>query len=301
MPITDASKKVRKITVGTEVMPLYNGKYNIEAVLKEDGTQTLNIFDWDYVEPQYWDSTFANNTPAQISRVSAEIEKNGYTSAQVAEIYGWNLGDTHDITLTNGEVIQVRIIGFNHDTLSSDHTSKAGITLDMVTCLNTDYAMNTSHTNAGGYFGSNFVLVNLPTIYDMLPEEWKAVIKPVDKKATNGGGRYYSEIITQSCNIFLLSAVEIGDGTKAEHGEEEGTCYEYWQGKSNADRTKLHTDGTAISKGGWYLRSVPLPSILPESEQSGAYMYFSRVWNASGDIRYLGAKNVAGISFAFCV
>ena len=45
MPITDTSKKVKKITVGGEVMELkpkvLGGEYNLESVLLEDGTQKI--------------------------------------------------------------------------------------------------------------------------------------------------------------------------------------------------------------------------------------------------------------------
>ena len=92
---------------------------------------------------------FANATLDQISAVSAEISANNMTSEQVASIYGWNIGDTIDITLTTGEVTNWRIIGFNHDTLS-DGSGKAGITLQMTHALRTLYKLTTQKS------GSNY-------------------------------------------------------------------------------------------------------------------------------------------------
>ena len=71
------------------IRALPSGKYNLDVVEESDGTQTFNITDWDYVPKPKFDRVFANNTPAQIDAVSKEIASNGYTSTQVAEIYGF--------------------------------------------------------------------------------------------------------------------------------------------------------------------------------------------------------------------
>jgi len=265
------------------------GKYNIEVIDKFDEYgnkyQTLNITDWDYLP---YDRVFGNNTPAHISAVSAEIAKKKYTSEQVAEIYGWNLGDTIPITLSSGENIEMQIIGINHDTLSSDHTSKAGLTLQMKECLATKYPMNSSSTNAGGYAASKMKNETLPTIKALLPQEWQDVIKLVDKKSANGGSSNYSETLTLSEDLFLLSEIEIfGTAIRAEDSVNEGSQYEYWNGKTAADRIKKYSPTVTIH---WWLRS------------SAYYItsYFITV-NTSGDNYASDAKNPYGISFAFCV
>lgn len=266
-----------------------NGKYNIDVIIEADGTQTLNITDWDYVPappaPSF-DRVFANNTPTQIDVVSKEIASNGYTSSQVAEIYGWNLGDLIPITLLNGEDIEMQIVGINHDTLSSDSTSKAGITLQMLNCLATLYAMNNTATNSGGYFGSNFVINNLQTIYELLPDEWKAVIKLVDKKASNGS----NAITTQSCNIFLFSELEIkGSIEYAQVGADEGTQYEYWIDKDWHDLAKT-ADAMPVK---WWLRSC-------YSENFFMARSFC-VITSDGEVDYEDANYDCGICFGFCV
>ena len=273
---------------------IIGGQYKIDVVDELDGTQTLNIMDWDYVPAPSFDRVFANNTPAQIDAVSKEITSNGYTSAQVAEIYGWNLGDTIPITLTSGEKIEMQIIGINHDTLSSDHVSKAGITLQMVECLATRYPMNSSSTNAGGYAASKMKTETLPTLKALLPQEWQDVIKLVDKKSANGGSSNYSETLTTSDDLFLLAEIEVfGATTYAQDGANEGSVYEYWNGKVAADRIKKYdkdADGVPETATYWWLRS---------SNYYDTNSFCSV--NASGSANNYGASISRGVAFGFCI
>lgn len=276
-----------------------NGLFNIEPLLETDEngkvTQTLKITDWDYEPAPKFDRVFANNTPAQIDAVSKEIASNGYTSTQVAEIYGWNLGDTIPITLSSGEKIEMQIIGFNHDTLSSDHTSKAGLTLQMKDCLTTLYYMMLVDSNTGGYTASKMKIEILPTIKGLLPQEWQDVIKLVDKKSTNGGSQNFSEVITSSEDLFLLSQIEVYNKTltSIQNGDDEGTTYEYWDGKENSDRIKncdSDADGVADTATIWWLRSCAKMSKLN-------YGSVSKI----GAVNAQGASANRGVSFACCI
>lgn len=243
--------------------------------------------------PAVFDRVFANNTPAQISAVSEEIASNGYTSTQVAEIYGWNLGDLIPITLTSGENIEMRIIGINHDNLS-DGSGKAGLTLEMVNCLTTKYPMNTESTNAGGYPASIMKTETLPTIKSLLPQEWQDVIKLVNKKSANGGDTNYSEIVTTSEDLFLLARVEMtGTSDYAQDSLDEGTQYEYWMGKTtNADRIKKYDsdgDGELDTATIYFNRSCALEATT-----------FASYWS-SGTMGTYTASISQGVSFAFCI
>lgn len=240
-----------------------------------------------------YDRTFANNTPAQINAVSNEIAHNGYTSAEVAEIYGWNLGDIIPITLTSNEVIEMQIIGFNHDTLSSDHTSKAGITLQMVNCLSRPYRMNDTDTNAGGYAASKMKTETLPTLKALLPQDWQDVIKLVDKKSANGGSSNYTETLTLSEYLFLLAEIELFDTTiNAQDGTNEGTTYEYWIGKMISDRKKYNDadgDGIVEYEIAWLLRSSSSSKTDRFCNVGGGHCFDS------------GAAIDRGVSFALCI
>lgn len=264
--------------------------YTVFSEILDDGTQKLVIYSPNYTPPKYH-RTFAKNTPAQIDIVSAEISANNYTSAQVAEIYGWNLGDTMPITLSTGEKIEMQIIGFNHDD-KSDGTGKAGITLQMKNCLKTARVINTE-SNAGGYAASKMKTETLPTVYTSLPERWRNVIKLVDKKSANGGASNYTETLTLSEDIFLLSSIEMNSSSFAQDRDNEGNPYEYWIDKVDDDRIKLYDkDGNGLPETitAWWLRSSSTVS-------SGHFCAVS----TTGSFVSTSVTSGYRISFAFCV
>jgi hypothetical protein len=236
---------------------------------------------------------FSENSPATISAVSAQISANNMTSAQVEETYGWKIGDTKDITLSTGEVIQMRIIGFNHDD-KSDGSGKAGFTLDMTHCLATKAVMNTSGDNAGGYPESDLRNTTFTTIRQTIPQDWLDVIKKVNKKSANGGGSNYSKVVTSSEDLFLLSEIEVfGSKDFAEQGAREGSQYEYFIDTSNTDRIKKYDtngDGVVDTATTWMLRSA-------RENYTGYYCGVSSSGGRSSNI----AKNRFGVSFAFCI
>lgn len=266
-----------------EIKGIVTGKYNIEVVEEADGTQTLNITDWDYV-PKF-DRVFANNTPAQISAVSAEIAKQGYTSAQVAEIYGWNLGDEIEIVLKNGWIIHPQIIGINHDTLSSDHTSKAGLTLQMRELLPNTYQMNTTPRNSGGWPVMSLRTSTMTELFDLLPDEWQTIVLTVDKLSMNAG-KSYTETVTSQDKLFVPSRIELTGTTGIAQYDTEGIQYEFWKGKGTTDRVK-YKDTKATS---WWTRT-------PGYDNVGTFVYIF----SSGDVFTYGCTSLFGVSVCFCV
>lgn len=258
------------------------------------------IYIWEEGETLYIKNTeplivfrdFSENTPATIALVSNEIAANSMTSAQVEETYGWKLGDKISITLTTGEVIEMQIIGFNHDD-KSDGSGKAGITLQMVNCLATTYSINSISTNAGGYAASVMKTSTLPTIKTLLPQEWQDVIKLVDKKSANGGSYNYSETLSLSEDLFLFAEIEIFGTSSAQDGMNEGSVYEYWNGKSYTDRIKKYdanAAGVADTVILWWLRSCPSGS--PSNFRAVATDGYSTV---------SAAINSRGVAFGFCI
>ena len=245
------------------------------------------------------DKVFGNNSWKTISSVSAQIASQNMTAEQVETTYGWNIGDIKTETLSTGEEIQVRIIDFNHDTLSNDHSTKAGITMQMVNCLATRYPINSSNTNKGGWGASKMRTETMPTIKATLSQDLQNVIKLVDKKAANGGGSNYSATETLNDDLFLLAGVEIfgsKDGYgNAKDGANEGTQYAYWQGKTANDRIKKYDkNGDSISETETYWW-----------ERSSFYnlnQYFCAVGStgeAKGD--QAGSTYPRGVAFGFCV
>lgn len=217
---------------------------------------------------------FANATPEYISQVASEIAYNNYTSTEVEAIYGWKIGDIKDIPLTTGEVIQMRIIGFNHDTLS-DGSGTAGITLDMVGVLNGTFQLNNTNT-VRPYYSTVMNTTTLPEKKQTLPVKWQNIIKPVDKLVSGYGGTY-------SMELFLLGESEL-TGTQGFSGFVDGKQYEYWKGKSNSDRIKTPNNN-------WWTRASSTSNRQVVVTGSGAL--FSNQYNT-------GTQSYA-VSFAFCV
>ena len=256
----------------------------IEIVVEEDSDNSTTI---TYLEKPAVNTIFSENTPQQISEVSKEISAKGMTSAEVEATYGWKLGDTKDIILTTGEVIQMQIIGFNHDD-KSDGSGKAGITLLMKDCLANTYYMNDSKKNSGGYVSSVMKTSTLPTIKLTLPQEWQNIIKLVDKKSANGGSSNYSATLTSTEHLFLLSEIELyGRATNAQDGANEGVVYEYWNRDSMYAYRIKKSNNSATN---WWTRS----------SYSSSTAHFCCV-STVGSVLSVNANQNRGVSFAFCV
>ena len=186
----------------------------------------------DYVEPE---TVFSKSSWADIIAIANEISAKGLTSAQVETQYGWKIGDTKDIILTDGSVDKARLIGVNHDDLATG--GKAGITLDVVRFSMTDsfYPQNYSVS----WDLTDMRNDTLPTIKNMLPDEIRNNIKQVNKICKNGGGANYTADIVVVDDLFVLSFDELG----VTQDNIEGSTYEYYlNNSSEANRIKFLTD-----------------------------------------------------------
>lgn len=238
-------------------------------------------------------TTFGENSWDVISQVSETISSQGMTSEQVSSTYGWNIGDKKSETLSTGEVIELQIIGINHDD-KSDGSGKAGLTLQMVNCLNTTYKMRKNKSNAGGWGASVMKTSTLQTIKATLSQELQNVIKLVDKKSANGGGSNYSETITTSDDLFFLSLIEVfASASTGQSANGEGTRYEYYAINNSASACikKYDKDADGIEETAviWWLRSC--------AKSTSAFCTVStKGINGSSP-----ASTARGVSFAFCV
>ena len=188
------------------------------------------------------------------------------------------VGDRKTVNI-GGTNYQVQIIGFDHDNLVSG--GKAGITFQLVGCLNQTQQMNTSNTNVGGW-NSSAMRSRMSTYLSQLPSALQSVIKSVNKKSGTGNGSS-SGTQTTSDKLFLLSEIEIfGSTTYSVAGE--GTQYEYY---AAGNSTIKKVNGSANY---WWERSP----------YSGNASYFCYV-NSSGDAYNNYAYNSCGVSFGFCV
>ena len=190
----------------------------------------------------------------------------------------WAVGDSKDMTI-NGASYTIDIIGKNHDTYS-DGSGIAPLTFQLHDCYGTEYAMNSSNTNANGWEGCTMRKTYLPVISSLMPAAVKAAIKNVNKLTS--AGNESTTIKTSQDGLFLLSEVEIF-GTTTYSVAGEGTQYAYYA----AGNSKVKNyNGSANF---WWERSP--------------YVNFATGFclvNPDGNATASTASDSCGVAFAFC-
>ncbi len=211
------------------------------------------------------------------------------TAAQVQKVIDagmastlWSAGDELNITSKSGEAMTIVIMGFNHDDLTKG--GKADVTFGLKNLMASTRAMNSSNVNSGGFAGSAMYTWLQGTMLADLPDEWQAIIVPVNKKTSAGGAS--SAINTNSMKLFLFSEIEIF-GTTTYSAAGEGSQYAYFT--TAANRIKYLSNGTG-SANIWWERS-------PYSGNSTYLCYVSSVGNAYAN----SAGSSGGVCFGFCV
>lgn len=231
-----------------------------------------------------------------ISLFSAAISNNSGITNETSVVYldygnihrKVNIGDQVTLSL-NGTGYTFDVIGFNHDNLTTSTaygeetaTGKAGITFQMHDLFATPYKMNSSNTNSGGWKGSAMRTSTMATMKGYLPDDWEAIIKPVNKASGTGGGSSSgTETVSDSC--FLLAEVEIF-GSISWSVSGEGTQYAYYKAGNSKVKNR---SGSAYY---WWERSP----------RSGTSSGFCRV-SSSGNATNAGASSSYGVAFGFCV
>lgn len=190
----------------------------------------------------------------------------------------WSVGDKKTINI-DGTDYQFQIIGFNHDTKTAGGT--AGITFQMVDCMNATAQMNSSNTNSGGWTSCAMRTSVLNSIFSSLPADLQKAIKAVNKLTS--AGNQSATINTTSDKLFLLSEVEIfGSTTYSKSGE--GSQYAYYK----AGNSKVKKVNGSASY--WWERSP-----------YGSYStHFCNVYS-NGNADYNSASNSYGVAFGFCI
>lgn len=247
------------------------------VVFTYNGSQKTKVFTLEvigivYVYPFVVGATLEATTWDNIAIVSKFGQAQNY----------WKVGDRKNITV-NGVTYPVQIIGFDHDTLTTADGSrtKAGITFQLVDCMNTNYPMNSSNTNVGGWKNSVMRTSTMATLLNQLSSDLKNVLKFVNKVSSVGNNS--SGLETVSDKLFLLSEIEVFGSTTYSYAG-EGRQYEYY---SAGNSTIKKVNGSAYF---WWERSP----------RSGYTSYFCLV-NSGGDAGNGYASNSGGVSFGFCV
>ena len=255
------------------------------------------------VEAYTWD---------ELSQISNEIAGAADEAAaiEVAKKYNLVTADgkldgtqVKSVTLTNGTQTTVQIVGFAHDNKTGG--GKAGITFAFGDCV-TEAPMNAEPTNAGGWEASQLRGYLNSDGMNLLPEDLKGAIVPVDKLTNNvGETQDVSAVTTTSDSLWLFSFAELTGPIPA--GELWGGGYEWAAAIFNAEgsRYKLFNDMNVNwsddnpilvknlngSPGNWWGRS-PLP---------GNSLGFQLVYSG-GDPNYNGGASYSyGVAPGFCI
>ena len=240
------------------------------------------------------------------------------STAGTAQNY-WSVGDRKQVTL-NGTMSRLSlsnystyafIIGFNHNWSREGkirihfQIGKTAFSGGKDICLvsgyndDSDFYMNTSNTNSGGWEDSymrNNILGTSKTSYSgkfigVLPSALRNVLKSVKKYTDNtGNSSTSSSAVTATTDYaFLLSEYEVfGSCTYANSNEaSRQQQYAYYSAGNSKIKYNHSSTGSAIN---WWLRS-------PYRSNS---TYFVGV-NGSGSVSYNSASYSNGVAPGFCV
>lgn len=166
-------------------------------------------------------------------------------------------GTKWSVTLNNGQTLEYRIIGINHDDFA-DGSGKAGLTF-LTTSTNISSRMNATNTNAGGWEQSELrAKMNSGKIWNLMPADFQSKVKTVTKMTNNAGGTDKNAAVTATPDkLFLLSYSEIVPtsywASSYPWTSSEGTQYEAFKGKVTNNRAA----NSAIAIGAnWWERTV---------------------------------------------
>ena len=192
--------------------------------------------------------------------VAKDIAKNGTSSIAYAKAKAaMDAGTKFSMKLTNGETLEYRIIGINHDDLA-DGSGKAGLTF-LTTSTTISSRMNATDTNAGGWEKSELrTKMNSGEIWNLMPSDFQSKVKSVKKLTNNVGGGSANKnaaVTATSDKLFLLSHSEIVPtsywASSYPWTSSEGTQYEVFKGKVTDDNSA----NNCLKIGGdWWERSA---------------------------------------------
>lgn len=302
-----------KTSTGTAVFTVYEtGEYTVEATQGGQSTSgTVNVVSstTSYaITLSFVSDTLNENSWDTISEVSDAGEGANY----------WAIGDRKQVTL-NGTLSKLSlsnystyafIIGFNHNSAREGsgrihfQIGKTAITGGTDICLisgyndDSDFYMNTSNTNSGGWKNS-YMRNNIcgtsktsysGTIIGVIPAALRAVLKSVTKYTNNTGNSSASSAVTATTDyFFLLSEYEVfGNITYANTYEANyQQQYAYYSAGNSKVKYRHNSTGSAAY---WWLRSP----------RAGSSSYFVNVY-ADGTVDDSGAYNSLGFAPGFCV
>ena len=300
-------------------------RYSVGGTVKKQGTTDKNYTVTELSEVTkysnikviaYINSVSKESNVEEITTKSNEIEYSWDEIAEMAQAISndTSITDDSDTATVNGKTLTVgqkktldgktvRILGFNHDTLSepstaygsSTATGKAGISFEYVDFL-TSTGMNSSDTNSGGWANTALRGTLNGTTYNSLS------IKNSIKKVKKDYIPTYNVATTQQADdyIWLLSCGEIWDNgynggiTRGRAIATEGKQYKYYKinlgSTSYSNSNDITKKPSASSSRVWWLRS-------PYYIGSGSFCFV----NSDGNSTSVLASRSNGVAPGFSI
>lgn len=302
-----------KTSTGTAVFTVTEtGTYTVEATKNSQTVSgSVNVVSGTTsyaLTLSFVSSTLNNNEWSVIKSVSDAGQGANY----------WSVGDRKAVTL-DGTMSKLSlsnyttyafIIGFNHNASVEGSNrihfqiGKTALSGGTDICLtsgyndDSDFYMNTSNTNSGGwsssYMRNNILGTSLSsysgTFIGVLPAALRAVLKPVTKYTNNTGSSSAASAVTATTDYaFLPSEYEIfGSITYANsHERTKQAQYAYYSAGNSKVKHDHSSTGTAVV---WLLRSS-----FASNSDSFVVVYYD------GTVSYYAAGSSCGVAPGFCV
>ena len=171
--------------------------------------------------------------------VAEDIAAKGEASPAYAKAKAaMDAGTKFSMKLADGQTLEYRIIGINHDDLAGG-SGKAGLTF-LTTSTGIQSRMNATGTNAGGWEASEVrAKMNSGEIWNLMPSDFQSKVKSVSKLTNNVGGGSANKdtaVTATTDKLFLLSYSEIVPTPDSRWSDyswigKEGFQYEAFKGK----------------------------------------------------------------------
>ena len=186
--------------------------------------------------------------------VAEDIAAKGEASPAYAKAKAaMDAGTKFSMKLTDGQTLEYKIIGINHDDLA-DGSGKAGLTF-LTTSLSLQSRINEELTSAGGWEKSDVrQKMNSGEIWNLMPSDFQSKVKPVTKLTNNDiGTNRHAAVTATSDKLFLLSNSEIVGTPYDVYSSspwlgKEGTQYETFKVKVTGNTGK----NPYLNTGSWW-------------------------------------------------
>ena len=207
--------------------------------------------------------------------VAKDIAKNGTSSIAYAKAKAaMDAGTQFSVKLTNGETLEYRIVGINHDDLA-DGSGKAGLTFEAINAV-LGARLNPTDTNTGGWEKSELRgRLNSGDLWTLLPAEFQSKVKSVTKMTDNKGGGSAGTPTATTDKVFLLSATEVWGDMQS-----DGVQYEYYKSK---DVAMMNWPGASLGTSRW------TRSVSPRYSTSFCYGLYSGYFASNDATNTYGA------------